>query len=1339
MNRSFDASSELLVLRAASPDELIREAKGLAEVLSSAPGRPLGDICRSINSRSQMLPLCLAAVASSPEDLAAKLSWASKKLAEPQTEEIRGKQGVYFTRNPLGPRGKLAVLFPGEGSQYAYMLRDLCLAFPFVRACFDRIDRAFIERKLGEGFLPSRIVFPEGPGAPARASASGAGEDLWQMAGAVAAVLTANQALWELVGRLGIAPDGVVGHSTGEYTALQAAGILDLDSEDRYQEYIADLYRIYRESAEKGEIPRVKLVAVGADLEKVRAVLDSMGSGLSVAMDNCPHQVVVLGEDGEIERAVAEFSRLGMICQSLPFDRPYHSPLFAAYTRNLEPFFDKWLTRTPRIPIYSCAAADRFPEDLGEIRRLAVEHWVKPVRFRQTVERMYEEGFRIFVEAGPRGNLTAFVNDILREREHLAVASDVSSRSGIAQLQRLAALLCSHGVAVDLGVLSERTAAGAAGADFPQGAVAKSREPDQDGTAKLELELPRLRLGATPLPTRAGTGEAADPAARRAGPGSPNPVEPSLPKRQIAAQSGRISRTSPLEQETDSALEAYFRTMERFLEVQREVMVEYLGGEELSTGELFSADLWAALQPSTDRGSLPDHAPEGEAPAAPSRTKPQAGAAQVEKATLRMNAEADEKVSLAGRAGSRGLREELLSLVSEKTGYPVEMLDPSVNLEADLGIDSIKRIEILGSLWERHPELPRENLERAAALKTLAEVIAFVEHPDQEPQASGESQAVPAAPAVPDTEKVYPHAAPCCADFPLIDEILSWKPAESLRARRRFDPEHDRFLLDHTIGGKVSDAHPEWPALPVMPLTMSMEMMAEAAALLLPGRVLSAMKEVRAYRWISFERGAVTLEAVARLRPDRKEEVEVFLVEADGPSQTSGRPLVEGTMVFAGQYPETERPTPKEPPGGPSRPSRWQAHELYSGRMFHGPCWQAVRSIDRWSETGSISTFEVLPKERFFEPRRPGRFLTDPVVLDAAGQIVGFWTMEHLEEGFLVFPYRLRTLRIYGPPPADHDTVRCLAHIRLAGSHQVVSDIDLAAADGRLWMRLEGWEDKRFGIPASAYAFLLAPKKVVSSLRWDAPIASFPEADSFVCLRLDRLFREDSSFWLKVFSRLVLSPAEQEAFEAIGSSEERRIQWLLGRLVAKDAVRTYLRERRSLDVAPADVEIRQDEHGRPCPFGPWQKELDGGLCLSIAHTNGLCVAVAGPGNGSRSVGIDVEKVRPLREGFESAAFTASEQALLGSVGDPGRQEWMVRFWSAKEAAAKALGRGLAEGPQSLVVQTVDWAEGWVLVRPEGKLAKTFPDFARAPLRIRTLRDKEYIVASALVDRGEGNG
>ena len=85
--------------------------------------------------------------------------------------------------------------------------------------------------------------------------------------------------------------------------------------------------------------------------------------------------------------------------------------------------------------------------------------------------------------------------------------------------------------------------------------------------------------------------------------------------------------------------------------------------------------------------------------------------------------------------------------------------------------------------------------------------------------------------------------------------------------------------------------------------------------------------------------------------------------------------------------------------------------------------------------------------------------------LDAAGQVIGFWTMEHLASGRVIFPFRLDALDVYGPQRPAGEPVTCAASIELIGEQQVRSDIGLIAADGRLWMRLVGWLDKRFDVP----------------------------------------------------------------------------------------------------------------------------------------------------------------------------------------------------------------------------------------------------------------------------------
>ena len=88
----------------------------------------------------------------------------------------------------------------------------------------------------------------------------------------------------------------------------------------------------------------------------------------------------------------------------------------------------------PKVPLYSCASADRFPDVHAAVRKLAAAQWSQKVRFRETVLKMHDDGVRLFVEVGPSANLTAFVNDILIDREHVALATNVRRKGGVEQL-----------------------------------------------------------------------------------------------------------------------------------------------------------------------------------------------------------------------------------------------------------------------------------------------------------------------------------------------------------------------------------------------------------------------------------------------------------------------------------------------------------------------------------------------------------------------------------------------------------------------------------------------------------------------------------------------------------------------------------------------------------------------------------------------------------------------------------------------------------------------------------------------------------------------------------------
>jgi acyl transferase domain-containing protein len=235
--------TEVCILSAESRPELIQRAQQIQQSLRTGSQVDLKDLAYTLNVPFDQVPYRVAVVASNVEDLRQKLDRALERLSDPGCSRIKDVQGIYFFEQPLAPSGQLAFLFPGEGSQYANMLVDLCLHFPEVREHFDLIDRVFAEHT--RDYLPSDYIFPRPTFSEAERRATD--ERLWLMEGAVEAVLTANQALLALLSRLGVYPDAVVGHSTGEYSAMLASGMIDLVDVTQISRFAMELNTIYQQ------------------------------------------------------------------------------------------------------------------------------------------------------------------------------------------------------------------------------------------------------------------------------------------------------------------------------------------------------------------------------------------------------------------------------------------------------------------------------------------------------------------------------------------------------------------------------------------------------------------------------------------------------------------------------------------------------------------------------------------------------------------------------------------------------------------------------------------------------------------------------------------------------------------------------------------------------------------------------------------------------------------------------------------------------------------------------------------------------------------------------------
>jgi acyl transferase domain-containing protein/phosphopantetheinyl transferase len=1146
--------TEVCVLEGSSRQDLVDKTERLQRYLNRAGRIFLKDLAYTLSNQLETKAYRLAIVASSVEDLREKLAHAQKRLTDPRCRQIKDNKGIYFFEEPISRQGKLAFLFPGEGAQYENMLLDLCLHFPEVRNCFDMVDRAFIDHS--RNYLPSDYIFPRS--IVSERERGLVKNLLWQIEGAVEAVLIANSAMWSLLNRLEIRPDAILGHSTGDYSAMFAAGVIALDKT------ILAWNSTHHRLATQYPVPETALVAIAADSATVRSTVEQFSGDIYVAMENCPHQNVIVGNKTAVEQAIEHLRQRGLIFEFLPFDRPYHTPMFRPYAEGAgRDFFSQLPLSAPDIDVYSCTTASLYPRSPAEIQKLYVAHWVRPVLFQQTIERMYADGVRIFVEAGPRGNLTAFVDDILRGSPHLAVPANVARRSGISQLNHLVALLATQGIPMNLRHLYARR--------DPQRLPWETAEADSTAKRsitprKLSLEVPHLRVAPRhqePTPRKPQTKASALPAAAREHHATQPDIAASATNPVASRVPGHAAADAPL------VMQEYAKGMESFLELQQLVMQAFLNNGRRAQGH-------------------------------------------------------------------------------------------------------------------------------------------------------GNGSAALASPT---------------QDFPLLGTVISKVPTQELVALRRLDPDEDTFLREHALGGPLSLTDPALKPIMVVPLTMSMEMLAEAAAALMPGKVLIGMREIQAHHWIQVDE-PVTLRISARRVSGAPHEVEVQVQNLGGETAddkpTGAPPVIRGIMIFGDAYPAPP-PLPRFSLAA-ERTSRLASTSLYGQLMFHGPCFQGVAAVERSGQDGLIGKLQALsPKALFRSTSSPG-FITDPVLLDAAGQLVGFWAAEYLERGFVVFPYHLKSLSLYSPNHAVGEHATCRLKLQLLGADRIRSDLEILGPDGKIRMQLSGWEDRRFDLPQRFHRFWVSPRETLMSEPWQSALEPLPGHENFECYRLASFFDQGNSLWQDLWASLVLSRRERRAFRDLKGPAARKQEWLTGRTAAKDAVRMFLKKRYELDLFPADIEIGQDEYGRPIVGGPWTQGLPTVPRLSLTHSNGIAVAIVGHESDGTYLGIDLEAVRELPSSFESVAFVEDERPLLAVIPQSARTEWILRLWCAKEAIAKALGRGLLDGPQSVRIQAFDLRTGMVIVVLQGKLAEAFADFIDSELLAYTAREGDYVIASTLCQR-----
>ena len=439
---------ELFLLSAVGRDELIGKIGDLAEQIAARKESPLREVAREFATAA---PLdCRAAlVARDMQDLADKLARLLKRLESSASAHFQTPDGTYFSEGKPND-GKTALMIPGQGSQYLGMFGDLCLAFPEMQTWFERVHDVF---GAAERCPPQFVVAPPGIGLT-ETDRLIQHKRLYAVGSGGTVMLCGCLALHHLLSKTGVKADVMVGYSNGENAALIASDTWRFADEADFFATLSELRDNDIFERAGIDIPRGSTAAVNnVPRGHLDGILAPFEGRVFLALDNCPDQVVLFGESDALAEVTAQLTRAGAFCSELPFDRGHHTPFYQPHADMLLTLYGKFDFGPGNIPLYSCITSAPFPQEPDQIRALAASQWTRCVRFGDTVQRLYEDGVRNFVEVGPGSRLSGFVHNSLRGHPHAAFSINVQGRHGLEQFLKSLGHLFILGQPIDLGRL----------------------------------------------------------------------------------------------------------------------------------------------------------------------------------------------------------------------------------------------------------------------------------------------------------------------------------------------------------------------------------------------------------------------------------------------------------------------------------------------------------------------------------------------------------------------------------------------------------------------------------------------------------------------------------------------------------------------------------------------------------------------------------------------------------------------------------------------------------------------------------------------------------------------
>ncbi|WP_027374136.1 type I polyketide synthase [Chryseobacterium sp. UNC8MFCol] len=635
--------SELFVFRGDTYEEAKGQSSRIKALLEINDGIALKDIAYSLSINSEK-PIQFSIVADTAEDLMMKLELVLLGIETKDTFTVNKKEG------------KVAFLFPGQGSQRINMARDLFVVFPAMRSLIDQYPEL------------EKVVFPSTTFDEAALKQQKETIKDTRLAQPLLGIV--DLALAKFLESLEIVPDMLAGHSYGELPALCFAGVFD---EEKLVDLSIQRAHSILNSVQGGDPG--SMVAASATYERLQPIL-AKAEGCYPVNFNAPTQCVIAGSTEAINKLLEVLKQEGISAKKLEVACAFHSPLLAKSKGLYADVLKDVSFGEMQIPVWSNTTATVYPSQPSEIKERLTDHLVQPVRYVEQLQAMYNDGARIFIEVGPGKILTGLTKSCI-EKDHLSLYVEDNSRN------KFTHLLCM--LAQYLGT----------GRNFNINKLFEGRNVQVIDIAQPEL------YKKSPAIWRVN-GQTAHPTT---GTLPSNGALPILNPIQMNSFTNQQAPAAEGQSTAERMLQEYLNSMKLMIQAQRDVMLSFMGqNPHVQSAPVYTTPVAAPVQ--QQMAAIPTQQPAYQ--------------------------QAPSAVAPVQQAPVRDIKSLLLQVVSDKTGYPQEMLGMEMDLEADLSIDSIKRVEIIGTLRSELGTLANGNanedtvMEQLAGIKTLSGLVSWL-------------------------------------------------------------------------------------------------------------------------------------------------------------------------------------------------------------------------------------------------------------------------------------------------------------------------------------------------------------------------------------------------------------------------------------------------------------------------------------------------------------------------------------------------------------------------------------------------------------------------------------